>query len=282
MTKLSIITINLNNASGLRKTIESVVSQTFSNFEYIIIDGGSTDVSVEVIKEYSDKITDWVSETDKGIYNAMNKGIEKANGEYCLFLNSGDWLIENVLEEVFKFHFSEDIFYGNSVFVFPDRTEQINKGCGKSELTFNDFFNDTIRHQAAFIKRDLFSRFGLYDESYTIVSDWLFFIKTIIFGDATCRYENINISYFDTSGIGTIPSQNHLDERTRVLTSILPQCILKDYKNYQNLVKNYQTDLKILNRYKHRFYLADKFLSIVKKKLISNIKIVTYSIHLFC
>jgi len=109
--KLSIITVNLNNAEGLRKTIESVVTQTFTDFEYIIIDGGSTDGSVEIIKLYADKITYWVSEPDKGIYNGMNKGIMVAKGEYCQFLNSGDWLVnENVLKEVFA---DVDIVYGD-------------------------------------------------------------------------------------------------------------------------------------------------------------------------
>jgi len=83
--KLSIITVNLNNAAGLQKTIESVITQTFTDYEYIIIDGGSTDGSVDVIKQHADKITYWVSEPDKGIYNAMNKGILQAKGEYCLF-----------------------------------------------------------------------------------------------------------------------------------------------------------------------------------------------------
>ena len=88
--KLSVITINFNNRDGLRKTIESVVNQTYNDFEYIIIDGGSTDGSVDVIKEYADRIDYWVSEPDKGIYNAMNKGIDVAKGEYCIFMNSGD------------------------------------------------------------------------------------------------------------------------------------------------------------------------------------------------
>ena len=111
--KLSIITINLNNAAGLRKTIESVVNQTFTDYEYLIIDGGSTDGSVEVIKEFADKITYWVSEPDKGIYNAMNKGILKARGEYLQFLNSGDWLVDNeVLFRVFSLNHFEDILYG--------------------------------------------------------------------------------------------------------------------------------------------------------------------------
>ena len=115
---LSIITINRNNAAGLRKTIESVVSQTYTDFDYIIIDGASTDESVDVIKEYADRITYWVSEPDTGIYNAMNKGILKANGEYCLFLNSGDWLYDNdVLNDVFSISPTEDIVYGNDVFI---------------------------------------------------------------------------------------------------------------------------------------------------------------------
>ena len=88
--RLSIITINYNNREGLRKTIESVVNQTYRNFEYIIIDGGSTDGSVEVVKEYADRISYWVSEPDNGIYNAMNKGVLAANGKYIQFLNSGD------------------------------------------------------------------------------------------------------------------------------------------------------------------------------------------------
>lgn len=100
--QLSIITINRNNAAGLRRTIESVVSQTaFNQIEYIVIDGASTDGSKEVIMEFADKLTYWISEPDTGIYNAMNKGIKVATGEYCQFLNSGDWLAENkVIEDM--------------------------------------------------------------------------------------------------------------------------------------------------------------------------------------
>ena len=100
--KLSIITINLNNASGLEKTIQSVINQTYKDFEFIVIDGASTDGSVEVIKKYSSGINYWVSESDTGIYNAMNKGIRKAQGEYCLFLNSADYLFSpNLISAVY-------------------------------------------------------------------------------------------------------------------------------------------------------------------------------------
>lgn len=112
--KLSIITVNRNNTEGLRKTIESVVSQTYTDFEYIIIDGASTDGSVDIIKEYADRITYWVSEPDNGIYNAMNKGILKAKGEYLQFLNSGDWLVdEGVLQTMIKYTDDVDILIGN-------------------------------------------------------------------------------------------------------------------------------------------------------------------------
>ncbi|MFT4805390.1 MAG: glycosyltransferase involved in cell wall biosynthesis, partial [Psychroserpens sp.] len=99
--KLSIITINFNNAVGLKKTIESVVNQTSNDFEYIVIDGGSNDGSVDVIKEYEAKVSYWVSEVDKGIYHAMNKGILLAKGDYLEFLNSGDILVnETVIQKI--------------------------------------------------------------------------------------------------------------------------------------------------------------------------------------
>ena len=104
MAKYSIITINYNNADGLRRTIESVVSQTFDDYEYVIIDGGSTDGSVDVIKEYENKISYWVSEKDGGIYNAMNKGVKASNGEYLIFMNSGDvFYRDKVLEDIMPY-----------------------------------------------------------------------------------------------------------------------------------------------------------------------------------
>jgi glycosyltransferase involved in cell wall biosynthesis len=152
--QLSIITINKNNASGLEKTIQSVVSQTFKDFEYIVIDGNSTDESVEIIKKYSSGINYWVSEPDTGIYNAMNKGIRKAKGEYCLFLNSGDWLISPVtLQDVFNEIVNmnpADIFYSDcvktdgNITIYPDN------------LTINYLSDNALNHQNTLIKHSLF------------------------------------------------------------------------------------------------------------------------------
>src|SRR6476646_10787698 len=112
--KLSIITVNYNNCNGLRKNIESEITQTFTKYEFLIIDGDSTDGSKTLIKKYTDKLHYWVSEKDCGVYNAMNKGVQKANGEYILMLNSGDYLCDDdVLLNVFKNNFSEKLIYGN-------------------------------------------------------------------------------------------------------------------------------------------------------------------------
>lgn len=229
MPKLSIITINLNNAKGLRKTIESAVSQTSNDFEYIVIDGGSTDGSVEVIKQYSDKITCWVSEPDKGIYNAMNKGIIKATGDYCQFLNSGDSLVsDDVTERMLSDMPDCSILYGN---MLKDLDGKIfcNEPFRGREITLLDMFTGTLNHSSAYIKRDLFDKYGLYDESLKIVSDWKFFLITIALNNETLLYKDINVTIFDMNGISHTKLQLRVDERKRVLKELLPKPIYDDY-----------------------------------------------------
>jgi glycosyltransferase involved in cell wall biosynthesis len=265
MCLLSIITINLNNADGLRKTIQSVFSQSFQSYEYIVIDGSSTDGSVDIIKQYADEITYWISEPDLGIYNAMNKGIIKASGEYCLFLNSGDYLVEGALSNFFSSQLSKDIVYCN--ILFNESVVRVDNSGGKDNLTCNDFFYGTIRHQGAFIKRSLFERFGLYDESNSIVSDWQFFIKSIVFGDATYEYRNINICYFDVSGIGSVFSEKHVQERNKVLRDFFPNKVIADYIAYNDLLKKHKLLQLELNRYEHRFKLPDRIITKLKNIL---------------
>lgn len=215
--KLSVITINKNNASGLRKTIESVVNQTFKDFEYIVIDGASNDGSVEVIKEHSDKISFWVSEPDTGIYSAMNKGIRKAHGEYVQFLNSGDYLIdEQVYEHFFSNGIYADIAYGNRINLYPDGHTLLNKGKQKSNLTFEDVYKGCIPHTAAFTKRCLFEKFGLFDESFKIMSDTGFFLKAIGLGKSSSQYVNVTVSYFDMEGISNNPKMRDLFDKEYV------------------------------------------------------------------
>ena len=183
--KLSIITVNLNNRNGLQKTIDSVVSQTFRDFEWIVIDGGSTDGSKELIEQYAEHFAYWVSEPDKGIYNAMNKGIKVAKGEYLQFLNSGDWLLEaSTLQKVFDTNPKEGIVYGDCV--EPDGSVQVFP----SELDALSLYGNMLNHQASFIKRVLFDDGG-YDESFRYVSDWLFYLEKIVFENV--GYLKVNV-----------------------------------------------------------------------------------------
>lgn len=197
---LSIITINLNNTEGLKRTIESVIDQSSTSFEYIVIDGNSTDGSVNLLSKYSKKIDKIVVEKDFGIYHAMNKGIDLAEGDYILFLNSGDFLfnknsISNV-EELFDGEY--EILYGNLI-IESSSGKYLHKPPGK--LDFNFFLSHSLPHPSSFIKRELFQKFGRYLENLKIVSDWAFFLRVIC--KENCKYFKIEqtISVFNTEGI---------------------------------------------------------------------------------
>ena len=172
--KLSIITINKDNAEGLQKTLDSVACQTWHDFEHIIVDGASADSSVDIIRNYAADVhpypINWLSEPDTGIYNAMNKGIRLANGEYCLFLNSGDYLIDgDVLDKVFALNFNEDVVCGNIKYKLG---KSLIIGCSPTEVSLRTFIRGSINHTGtAFIKKSAFEKWGLY-ESLKIVSDW--------------------------------------------------------------------------------------------------------------
>lgn len=233
--KLSVITINKNNASGLQKTIESVINQTFKDFEYIVIDGASDDDSVEIIKEYSDRISFWVSEPDAGIYSAMNKGILKAQGEYVQFLNSGDFLVDDkVYEHFFCEDIHADIAYGNRINLYPDGHTLLNKGKQKSNLTFEDVYKGCIPHTAAFTRRCLFEKYGLFDESFKIMSDTGFFLKAIGLGKSSSQYVDVTVSFFDMEGISNNPKMKELfnKEYVEMKKKILPPELVDAYDFY--------------------------------------------------
>lgn len=177
--------------------MQSVFEQTFTDYEYIIIDGGSTDGSKEYIEQHADKLAYWVSEKDGGIFNAMNKGIGVAKGEYLIFENSGDYFYsENVLKDVFGQSPTEDIIYGN-VKWWP-----VNyNGNYPDKLTFEHFRHNTIPHQGAFIRKNLFETVGLYDEEYTVNSDWNFFVLAIYKFNSSYRHIDTIISYCNTDGV---------------------------------------------------------------------------------
>lgn len=200
MKKICIATINLNNKDGLEKTIKSVLSQTYSDYEYVIIDGGSTDGSVDVIKKYSDKISYWVSEKDNGVFHAMNKSIDVCNSEYMLFLNSGDYFysdnsIENALKEL-----DCDIIYGNEEKRFKNNRNVIKKFPDKLDDAY--FRKDFLPHQSTFIRTKLLKE-KKYNENYKLLGDWIFLKESIIDNKVTYKHIDHIVSSFDCNGLSS-------------------------------------------------------------------------------
>ena len=281
--KLSIITINYNNAEGLRKTLASVAAQTYPNIEHIIVDGASTDGSVEVVKAYAlgtacaasgspahnahHQIL-WISEPDKGIYNAMNKGIKMATGDYCQFLNSGDILIndfctQQMVETLVKANEAKGetlkikgeeccgadsntqnlspitynldnrfaVIYGNMKKEMPDG-RIVHDPCASGKVTLNMFYHGCLNHSPAYIRRNLFDKYGLYDETLRICSDWKFYLQSLVLGSESVKYVDIDMTLFDMTGISETNKDLLNNERNRLLQELIPVAILKDYDEF--------------------------------------------------
>lgn len=258
--KVSIVTINYNNVEGLRRTLASVAEQSYRDIEHIIIDGGSTDGSIETIKEYVSANPNkdpffkhticWVSEKDKGIYNAMNKGLRKANGLYIEILNSGDVLAapdvtERMVNELEKKEYPA-ILYGNMLKSYDGKTIIHRDTCGNRMYTpdsFLYFYKGTLNHDCAYIRRDLFDKYGLYNEEMKICSDWEWYVKAIALGGEKAVYTNIDVTIFDMNGISESGGKNKdliLKERREYLEKILPATILHDYDMFAFPVLQYQ------------------------------------------
>ncbi|MBR6929888.1 MAG: glycosyltransferase [Bacteroidales bacterium] len=236
--RLSIITINRNNAAGLEKTLQSVALQTFKEFEYIIIDGASTDGSVEVVKLHEPEFAHlkWVSEPDKGIYNAMNKGIRMASGDYIQILNSADCLAtDDVTEQMLVALEKADypsILYGNMVKCFPDGHRMVDKNFAGQEITMLGMYTGTLNHDPTYIRRDLFAKYGFYDESLKIVSDWKWYLQAIVLGNEKPKYVDLDVTLFDMTGISETNKELTQAERKQVLKQLFSEAVLKDYEQY--------------------------------------------------
>lgn len=276
--KLSIVTINYNNAEGLERTLNSVLTQSYKEIEHIIVDGGSTDNSVDIIKEYVQKAesgkrkVEWVSEKDNGIYNAMNKGIKRASGEYIQILNSGDILAapdvtERMCAELARLEIGDsrlengvEILYGNMIKQWPDGRRLNDKG-GSGQLSMLKFYFGTLNHCSAFIRRDLFDKFGLYDENLKIVSDWKWYLQAIPLGGVTPVYVDIDVTIFDMTGVSESNTAFWKEERRPVLEEFVPPMILADYDKYGN-------DMRMMDRLRrHHMHGLVRFIERVLFKM---------------
>lgn len=214
--KLSIITINRNNLSGLEKTMQSVLAQTYTDFEYIVVDGASTDGSKELIERLAiseKRLTKWISEKDTGIFHAMNKGIKLASGEYLLFLNSGDFLYAaDVLSDVFSTNtYSEDFICARCAISNLGNVEFITSP--PKVFTFQHFFETTLAHQSTFIKRSLFDTYGLYREDLKLKGDWEFFVRTIILNACSTTNVDVILTDFNKEGVSSSKENRALQKK---------------------------------------------------------------------
>jgi glycosyltransferase involved in cell wall biosynthesis len=193
---VSIITINFNNAKGLEATLQSVINQSYKNIQFIVIDGNSTDGSKAVIETYKEHIDRLTIEPDTGIFNAMNKGIAQASGDYLHFLNGGDYFNESTSLEQFITHkdFKGDIIYGDYTFkegqkIYPDL------------LSPAYFMLSSLPHQSTLFSKEVFAQMGNYDESYHIISDRAFFLNCFLSEQFTFTHIQFPLVYFDLDGL---------------------------------------------------------------------------------
>ncbi len=236
---LSIITINRNNAAGLEKTMRSVTSQIGGEFEYVVIDGASTDGSVDVIRSFEASLGErlkWISEPDKGIYNAMNKGIGMATGDHLQFLNSGDSLVSDDvtmrMAEALKNREYPSILYGNMLKDIPGGKAMRDRCFAGRDISFLGFYTGSLNHSSAYIRRSLFNQYGMYDENLKIVSDWKWFLQAIILGGEKPVYVDMDVTLFDMNGISEKNKALDKAERRRVLNELIPSTILADYDRW--------------------------------------------------
>lgn len=230
--KLSIITINRNNRKGLQLTIDSIICQTYQGFEWIIIDGASTDGSKELIEQYADYITYWISEPDSGVYNAMNKGIRVARGEYCLFMNSGDRIYhKETLEATVPYINSSQYHFisGNTQMVCNERI--IGNSQSPQNITGCYLYSKTLCHQSTFINTKTLKQ-EYYDEKLKFIADWAQMFEQLILKDATYLKLNHFISVYDTTGLSSTNYSLNFAERVSVIKKLLPLRIKEDYERF--------------------------------------------------
>lgn len=259
--KLTIITINYNNKHGLNETINSVIAQTTREFEWIIIDGGSTDGSLELIEDNVQFVSYYVSEPDTGIYNAMNKGIAASHGDYIQFLNSGDSLYEiDTLEKVLPCLKDKDIYVGKIISRGKDNESSVIQSDFSPEGILDKLTFTWIPHQASFFKSSIFNQYGNYREDKKIVSDWWFYFRSLVIGNASIDSLPFTIAYYDTNGISHTHRSHAIAEQEMLLNEYPAiSSYYHFYKDNKDIVQALKANKLSLLLFRFYYYLYRKF-----------------------
>lgn len=203
--KISIITVCKNSEKHIEKAIQSVIGQTYHNYEYIVVDGKSDDRTCEIIAKYSNHITKFISESDNGIYEAMNKGIKLATGDFIFFLNSDDYffdkeVVKDIVQTLSKYS-DCDFIYGNVDSISISGESFMNKSPQPEFLREAMIFSCAIPHQGSFFKADLFEKLGLFDENYRIAGDYEWFMRLLKERSLKLIYCDRTISSYSCGGL---------------------------------------------------------------------------------
>ncbi|MBZ4646753.1 MAG: glycosyl transferase family 2 [Clostridia bacterium] len=246
--KVSIITSCRNCETVLENTIRSVIQQSYQNIEYIIVDGNSTDGTLDVIKRYEDSITKWISEPDKGVYDGMNKGIIHSTGEVLYFLNAGDYLYNDKVIERIVQNFSDSVFavYGNVEVFNEHRKKKLIRGC---RVTPNKLLYRHICHQALFVRRCLFEEIGMYSDSFKLAADHDFIVKAMMKYPGNFLYLNEVLAVYRDGGMSCKMMDRMKIEELKILSS-----------NYNKVQYIFGTAVcaYVVLRYKIPYYLGLK------------------------
>lgn len=255
--KITVITVCFNAEACIEKTIRSVTAQKYDDFEYVVIDGKSRDGTVEIIRKHDSAISKWISEEDTGIYNAMNKGVRMANGDYCLFMNAGDMLAHPLSLKQASLFLDDgwDILVGAEITVRNGK--QIDYVKPPKTVDARTLINGSLSHQSAFIKRQLLLEYP-YDEDLRLVSDWKFWIETILRHKCSYCPIAVDVSVFNHDGLTfSIQNSKSHTERMAVLNEMFNRGELDAFQYRANAVERLLRRIK--NKTRKMFHVfADK------------------------
>ena len=254
--KITIITAVYNAEKTLEQTIQSVICQTYSNIEYIIVDGGSKDRTVDLIRKYNDQIAYWVSEPDSGIYDAFNKGVVHATGDYVQFLGSDDCLCDKFVIEKIANQIECDVDILSAGVWVVDETRGLQSLVTGLKATESDYNHTMIPHQGMFVRRDLLLKYP-FDTSYRIAADYLFFLTCYYDKTVQFRYIAFPVAFYSMVGVSSVPSVLLREENNRVRATFgLPaRMVCKSY------VKEFVKDvLKQLHLFELIRYILDRYI----------------------